>query len=76
MLHAGGDIKSNGVGIIVSDKISKDVVREERWQWRIIAAWMMVTKQRVCIMSVYGPQAGRAETEKRALREELERKLG
>ena len=33
-------------------------------------------KQLVCIMSVYGPQAGRAETEKGAFREELERMVG
>ena len=33
-------------------------------------------KQLVCIMSVYGPQAGRAETEKRAFREEVERMVG
>ena len=34
---------------------------------------MMVKKQLVYIMSVYEPQTGRAETEKRAFREELER---
>ena len=49
MFHAGGDGKSNGVGIIVSEKISKDVVREEIWQGRIIVAWVMVNKQLVCI---------------------------
>ena len=38
MLHAGGDGKTNGVGIIVSAKISKDVVGVERWQGRIIVA--------------------------------------
>ena len=30
ILHARGDGKNNGVGITVSDKISKDVVRVER----------------------------------------------
>ena len=34
---------------------------------------MMVKKQIVCIMSVYEPQTGSVETEKRASREELER---
>ena len=42
MLHAGRDGKSNGVGIIVSEKISKAVVRVESWQGRITVAWMMV----------------------------------
>ena len=32
MLHAGGDARSNGVGIIVDMGISKEVVRVERWQ--------------------------------------------
>ena len=30
LLHAGGDGRSNGVGIIVSEQISKTVVRVER----------------------------------------------
>ena len=76
MLHAGGDSKSNGVGIVVSEEISKDVVRVARSQGRIIVAWMMVKTQLVCIMSVYGPQVGRAETEKGAFSEELERMVG
>ena len=37
MLHAGGDGRSNCVGIIVNVEISKEVVRVERWQGRIIA---------------------------------------
>ena len=48
----------------------------ERWQGRIIDAWMMVKKQLVCIMSMYGPQTGRTETNKRAFREELEKMVG
>ena len=76
MLHVGGDGESNGVGIIVSEKISKEVVRVESWQGRIIVAWVMVKKQIVCIMSVYGAQTGRAETEKRAFKDELERMVG
>ena len=44
MLHAGGDGRSrpSGVGIIVNVEISKEVVRVERWQGRIIAVWMMI----------------------------------
>ena len=37
MLHAGRDGRSNAVGIIVNMEISKEVVRVERWQGRIIA---------------------------------------
>ena len=42
----------------------------------ISVTWMMVKKQVVCITYVYGPQTGRAETEKRAFKEELERMVG
>ena len=73
MLHAGGDGKSNGVGIIASEEISENVVRVERWQEKITVAWMMVKRQIVCIMSVYGSQTERAETENMAFREKLER---
>ena len=55
MLHAGGDGESNGVGIIVNVGISKEVVPVERWQGRIIAVWMMIRQQMVCVISVYGP---------------------
>ena len=51
-------------------------MRVDIWRGRIIVAWMMLKKQLVCIISVYGPQTGRAETEKRAFREELERMVG
>ena len=76
MLHAGGDGRSNGVGIIVNADISKEVVRVERWQGRIIAVWMMIRQQMVCVICVYGPQTGRTETEKEAFREEVERLAG
>ena len=68
--------KSNGIDFIIYEKISKDVVRVKRWKGRIIVARMMVKKQLVYITFVYGPQTGRAETEKRVFREELERMVG
>ena len=76
MLHAGGDGRSNGVGIIVNVEISKEVVRVERWQGRIIAVWMMLRQQMVCVICIYGPQTGRTEAEKEAFREEVERLAG
>ena len=53
MLHAGGDGMSNGIGIIVNVEISKDVIRVERWQGRIIAVWMMIRQHNVCVICVY-----------------------
>ena len=76
MLHAGGDGRSNGVGIIVKVEISKEVVRLERWQGRIIAVWMIIRQQMVCVICFYGPKTGRMEAEKEAFREEVERLAG
>ena len=76
MLHAGGDGSSNGLGIIVNVEISKEVVQVERWQGRIIAIWMMIRQQLVCVNCVYGPQIGRTEAEEEAFREEVDRLAG
>ena len=45
LLHAGGDGRSNGVGIIVTEEISKTVVKVERWKGCIVVAWLMIRKQ-------------------------------
>ena len=76
MPHTGGDGRSNGVGIIVKVEISKEVVRVERWQGRIIAVWMMIRQQMVCVICVYGSQTGRTEADKEAFREDVERLTG
>ena len=76
LLHAGGDGRSNGVGIIVSEEISKTVVRVERWKGRIVMAWLIIRKQIMCVMSVYVPQTGRTEAEKEEFRDVLERMMG
>ena len=41
-LHAGGDGRSNGVGIIVSEEINKQLVRVGRWEGRIFVARLVV----------------------------------
>ena len=74
VLHTGGDGRSNGVGIVISEEISKEVVRVERWNGRIIMT--MIRKQLVCVMSVYGPQTGRTEAEKQEFRDALEMMRG
>ena len=57
-------------------EISKEVVRVERWQERIIAVCRMIRQQMVCVICVYGLQTGRTEAEKEAFREEVERLAG
>ena len=47
MLHAGGDGRSNGVNNIVNVEISKEVVRVERWQGRMIAVWMIIRQHKL-----------------------------
>ena len=64
-----GHGRSNGVGIIVDVEISKEVVRVERWQERIIAVWMVIRQQMVCVICVYGRHTGRTEAKKEAFRE-------
>ena len=76
LLHAGGDGRSSGVGSVISEEISKEVVRVERWKGRIIMAWAMIRKQLVCVMSVYGPQTGRTEADKQEFRDALEMMIG
>ena len=76
LLNAGGDGRCSGVGIVISEEISKEVVRVERWKGRIIMAWAMISKQLVCVMSVYGPQTGRTEAEKQEFRDALEMMIG
>ena len=76
MMHAGGDGRSNGVGGIVSEEISRKVVRVERWNRKAIAVLMIVQKQLMCVISVYGPQTGRTEAEKQDFRDEVEKMMG
>ena len=76
LLHADGDGRSSGVGIVISEYISKEVVRVERWKGRIIMASAMIGKQLVCVMSVYGPQTGMTEAEKQEFRDALEMMTG
>ena len=52
LLHAGGDGRSNGVGIFLSEEISKTVVRVERWKGRMAMAWLIIRKQIMCVMYV------------------------
>ena len=54
-------------------EISKKVVQVERWQGRIMAAWMMIRQQMPCVICVYGPQTGRTEAEKEVFREEVDK---
>ena len=76
MLHAGGNGRSNGVGIIVNVEISKEVVQVEIWQGRIIAVWMMIRQQTVCVICVCGPQTVKKDAEKVGFRKEVERLAG
>ena len=72
MLRAGGDGKTNGVGVIMNKEYSKEIIRVERWGGRIIAVWTLVGGQMMCILSVYAPQTGRTQEGKDAFRSNLE----
>ena len=66
LLHVGGDGRSSGVGIVISEEISmpKEVVIVEIWKLRT-----------VCV-GPYGPQTGRTEAEKQEFRDALEMMIG
>ena len=76
ILQAGGDGRSSGVSIVISEQFSKEVVRVDRWKGPIIMAWAMIRIQLVCVMSVYGPHTGRTEAEKQEFRDALEMMIG
>ena len=76
LLHAGGDGRINRAGIIVSEETSKTVVSVERWKGRVVMAWLMIRKQMMCVMLVYGPHTGRTKAEKEEFRDALERMIG
>ena len=54
-MHAKGDGRVNGMGIIVSEEISKEVIRAERWEGQIVLLWFVINGQMVLIMSIYEP---------------------
>ena len=60
----------------MTEEISKEVVRVEKWRGRIIMAWAILRKQLICVMYVYGPQTGRTEAEKQEFRDALETVIG
>ena len=57
---------------MISEEISKEVDRVERWNGRIIMAWATIRKQLVCVMNVYGPQTAWTEVGKQEVRDALE----
>ena len=73
MLHAGGDGKTNRVGVIMNEEYSKEVIRAEIWGGRIIAVLTLVGGQMMCILSVCAPQTGRMQEDKDAFRSNLEK---
>ena len=76
MLRAGGDRKTNGLGEIMNEGYSKEVIRVERWGGRITAVWILVGGQMMCILSVYAPQTVRTQEDKDAFRSNLEEIIG
>ena len=62
LLHAGGDGRSSGVGIVISEEIGKEVVIVERWKERISMGYDEKTGVYVCYVCVWatdGKDGGR-----------------
>ena len=65
LIHAGGDGKSDGVGVILDSDLVEKVCRTVRWNGRILMVWLAIGARKLCVMSVYAPQVGRSQREKR-----------
>ena len=56
MCYAGLDGRRNGVGILVSNDILKQLVEVRRYSDRIMLVRIVVGEEIISIVSVYGPQ--------------------
>ena len=75
LIHAGGDGKSDGVGVILESDLVEKVCRTERWNGRILMVWLAIGSRKLCVMSVYAPQVGRSQRERKEFREKVEELL-
>ena len=62
--YCGGDGRENGVGIFIKAELSGSVIEVERFGDRMMKV-MVLGKTAFPIFSVYAPQGGRSEEEKR-----------
>ena len=72
---SGGEEKRNGVGILLKEELVENVINIERYGDRIMKVVLVMGGRLVHIFSLYAPQQGRPEEEKRQFRESLEDKL-
>ena len=56
--YAGLDGRNNGVGILVSNDILKQLVEAQRCNDMIMLVRIIVGEETISIVSVYGPQVG------------------
>ena len=61
---SGNDAGFGGVGILVKEEISKNVVEVKRKSDRVIAIVLTLSREVMPKICAYGPQSGRPHTEK------------
>ena len=61
---SGNDVGFGGVGILVKEEISGNVVEVKRKSDRVMAIVLNIGREVMCIICVYEPQSGRPEAEK------------
>ena len=71
LFWSGNDRGQGGVGIMVAEKLVKDVMKVVRVSDRIMFLKMMMDKRLVTILSVYAPQVGLSEEVKDRFWDEL-----
>ena len=71
LFWSGNDRGQGGVGIMVAEKLVKDIMKVVRVSDRIMFLKMMMDKRLVTILSVYAPQVGLSEEVKDRFWDEL-----
>ena len=61
---SGNDAGFGGVGILVKEEISGNVVEVRRKSDRVMAIVLTLGREVICIICAYKPQSGRPNTEK------------
>ena len=70
--YAGSDCRKNGVGIMVSEKYAKDVVKVKRFGDRLMTIALVVGSQPLNVICGYAPHVGLEDSEKKEFWDKLD----
>ena len=70
--YVGSDCRRNGVGIMVSEKYTSDVVEVKRFGDRLMTITLVVGSQPLNVICEYAPQVGLGDSEKKEFWDKLD----